>query len=114
MVFHLGIEHHKVNDALRKDGFRLLLNQIKSEPYDLKERVGKMFPVEAASKDDGGKETLDRCVPQNEGKSVLVLALLLSLLLSSVSLVGPVFKLLDSFCHGRNLDSKPQKVRSLD
>ena len=56
MVFHLGIEHHKVNDALRKDGFRLLLNQIKSEPYDLKERVGKMFPVEAASKDDGGKE----------------------------------------------------------
>ena len=56
MVFHLGIEHHKVNDALRKDGFRLLLNQIKSEPYDLKERVGKMFPVEAASKDGGGKE----------------------------------------------------------
>ena len=56
MVFHLGIEHHKVNDALRKDGFTLLLNQIKSEPYDLKERVSNMFPSEPESKDDGGKE----------------------------------------------------------
>ena len=46
-----------MNDALRKDGFTLLLNQIKSEPYDLKERVGNMFPaLEPESKDDGGKE----------------------------------------------------------
>ena len=60
MVFHLGIEHHKVNDALRKDGFRMLLNQIKAEPYDLKERVNSMLASEpeslAESRDDGGKE----------------------------------------------------------
>ena len=59
MVFHLGIEHHKVNDSLRKDGFSLLLKQIKSEPYDLKERVTNMFQTseEPESKEDaGGKE----------------------------------------------------------
>ena len=61
VVFHLAIEHHKVNDALRKDGFNMLLSQIKAEPYDLKERVNNMIttpeaPLEENKEDGGGKE----------------------------------------------------------
>ena len=62
VVFHLAIEHHKVNDALRKDGFNMLLSQIKAEPYDLKERVNNMItapepPLEENKEDGGGRET---------------------------------------------------------
>ena len=71
VVFHLAIEHHKVNDALRKDGFNMLLSQIKAEPYDLKERVNNMItapeaPLEENKEDGGGKEA---DMDENEDKS---------------------------------------------